>query len=180
MGEVIWHGRGGQGVVVASSILGTALALYEGRHAMCMSSFGGQRRDAPLFSITRFSENPIRNRSLSSDPDYVVILDDSLTSAVMEKVDNKKARHILINSRKSAADLGLTEWPNLTIVDADAIATEVLKRPAANTVMLGVVAAATGLAQLDSVKKATADVFGSESSQKNAAAVEAGFTSVRS
>jgi pyruvate ferredoxin oxidoreductase gamma subunit len=180
MGEVIWHGRGGQGVVVASSILGTALAIYEEKHAMCMSSFGGQRRDAPLFSITRFSENPIRNRSLTSDPDYVVILDDSLTSAVMEKIDKKKDRQILINSRKSAADLGLTEWPHLTIVDADTIATEVLNRPAANTVMLGVMAAATGLAQLDSLKKATADVFGAETSQKNAAAVEAGFTSVRS
>lgn len=180
MGEVIWHGRGGQGVVVASSILGTALAIYEGKHAMCMSSFGGQRRDAPLFSITRFSENRIRNRSLTSDPDYVVILDDSLTSAVMEKLDNKKARHILVNSKKSAADLGLSEWPQLTIVDGDTIAIGVLKRPAANTVMLGVVAAATNLAQLDSLKKATADVFGSETSQKNAAAVEAGFASQRS
>jgi pyruvate ferredoxin oxidoreductase gamma subunit len=179
MGEVIWHGRGGQGVVLASSILGTALTIYEGKYAMCISSFGGQRRDAPLFSVTRFSEKPIRNRSLNADPDSIVILDDSLTSTAIESLNKGKTRQIIINSKKSASDLDLTAWPNVTIVDADTIASEVLNRPVANTVMVGVLAAVTGLAKLDSVKKATADVVGPEIAKKNAAAVEAGFKSVR-
>jgi pyruvate ferredoxin oxidoreductase gamma subunit len=179
MGEVIWHGRGGQGVVVASSILGTALTIYEGKHALCMSSFGGQRRDAPLFSVTRFADKPIRNRSLNADPDFIVILDDSLISTAIANLNKGKTRQIIINSKKSASDLDLTGWPNVTIVDADTIASEVLKRPVVNTVMVGVLAAVTGLAKLDSVKKATADVVGPEIAKKNATAVEAGFKSVR-
>lgn len=179
MGEVIWHGRGGQGVVVASSILGTALTIYEGKYAMCISSFGGQRRDAPLFSVTRFSEKPIRNRSLNSDPDFVVILDDSLTSQAISNLNKGKSRQIIINSKKSATELGLVAGPHVTIVDADTIASEILNRPVSNTVMVGVLAAVTGLAKLDSAKKATADVIGPEIAKKNAAAVEAGFKSVR-
>jgi pyruvate ferredoxin oxidoreductase gamma subunit len=90
-----------------------------------------------------------------------------------------KTRQIIINSKKSASDLDLTAWPNVTIVDADTIASEVLNRPVVNTVMVGVLAAVTGLAKLDSVKKATADVVGPEIAKKNATAVEAGFKSVR-
>jgi pyruvate ferredoxin oxidoreductase gamma subunit len=180
MGEVIWHGRGGQGVVVASSILGTALTIYEGKFALCLSSFGGQRRDAPLFSVTRFADKPIRNRSLNSDPEFVVILDDSLTSQVISNLNQGKSRQIIINSKKSKSDLDVMAWPHVTIVDADTIASKILKRPVANTVMVGILAAVTGLAKLDSVKKATADVVGPEIAKKNADAAEAGFNSVRS
>ncbi|MHC3130275.1 MAG: 2-oxoacid:acceptor oxidoreductase family protein [Candidatus Bathyarchaeota archaeon] len=41
-----WHGRGGQGVVIASSILGRALGVYKGKYAMSIPSFGAQRRGA--------------------------------------------------------------------------------------------------------------------------------------
>jgi len=175
MQEIIWHGRGGQGVVVASSILGTALAIYEGKYAISIPSFGGQRRDAPVIAVTRVAETQIRRRDLKADPDYVVILDDSLTSLAVNGLNRDKTRHIIINSRKSATDLNLAQWQPLTIVDATAIAQEVVSSPMVNTVMVGVLAAATKLARLDSVKKAIADVVAPEIRERNIAGAEAGF-----
>ena len=179
MDEVIWHGRGGQGVVVASSILGTALAIYEGKYALSIPSFGGQRRGTPLIALTRISEIPIRKRHLKADPDYIVILDDSLISIAVTNLGNEKPRHIVVNSKKSAVDLELTKWQPLTIVDAEAIALEVIERPITNTVMVGVFAAATDLVQLESLRKAVADVVASEIAERNIAAVEAGFRGIR-
>jgi len=179
MWEILWHGRGGQGVVVASSILGTALSVYEGKYAMSIPTFGVQRRGAPLVALTRVSDTPIRRRDLVADPDYVVILDDSLTSIAAAGCRQEKPCHIIINSKKPAAELSLSDWPHLTIVDADAIALEVLKRPITSTVMVGVVAAVAGLVRIDSVKKAIADVMGPETSPRNMEASEAGFKVVR-
>lgn len=179
MYEVIWHGRGGQGVVVASSILGVALAIYEGKYALSIPNFGGQRRGAPLIALTRISETPIRKRHLKANPDYVVILDDSLTSIAVTELSNEKPRHVIVNSKKSAVDLELTKWKSPTILDAEGIALEITGRPISNTVMVGVVAASTGLVQLDSVKKAIADVLTKEIAERNIAAAEAGFTAVR-
>ncbi len=180
MKEVIWHGRGGQGVVVASSILGLALAVYEGKYAMSIPGFGGQRRDAPLVAVTRVSETPIHKRGLTVDADYIVIIDDTLTSTAMTNVGHEKTRHIIVNSKKSASDLNLTGWQPVTIVDVEAIASKITESPITNTVMVVVVAGATGLARLESVKKATADVFGPGGSGKNIAGAEAGFLYVRS
>lgn len=178
MREILWHGRGGQGVVVASSILGRALALYEGKQAMSIPSFGAQRRGAPLVALTRISDTPIRRRDLLADPDYIVILDDSLTPTAMANCGHEKPHHIIVNSKKSAAELDLTDWPSVTIVDADSIALEVLKRPIANTVMVGVVAAVMNL-RIDSVKKAIADVLTPEIAPRNMEAAEVGFKIVR-
>lgn len=174
MREILWHGRGGQGVVVASSILGTALGIYEGKYAMSIPSFGAQRRGAPLIALTRISDTPIRRRDLLADPDYIVILDDSLTPTAVANCGHEKPRHIIVNSKKPAAELNLTDWPQVTIVDADAIALEALKRPIANTVMVGVVAAVMNL-RIDSVKKAIADVLAPEIAPRNIKAAEAGF-----
>jgi len=108
--EIIWHGRGGQGVVVASSIFGTALAIYEGKYALSIPSFGVQRRDAPLIAVTRVSDAPIRRRDRQADPDYIIVLDDSLVSEAIKDLTNAKPRQVIVNSKKSAAELGLVDW----------------------------------------------------------------------
>jgi len=178
MQEILWHGRGGQGVVVASSILGTAVSVYEGKYAMSIPSFGAQRRGAPLVALTRVSDTRIRRRDLLADPDYIVILDDSLTSIAMANRGHEKPRYIIVNTKKTAAELDLADWPNVIIVDADSIALEVLRRPITNTIMVGAVAAVMNL-RIDSVKKAIIDVLGTEIAPGNIKAAEAGFKAMR-
>ena len=72
----------------------------------------------------------------------------------------------------------MTGWQPLTIVDATTIALDVIGRPITNTVMLGVFAAATGLAKLDSVKKGIADILPQEIAARNIAAAEECYNKV--
>ncbi|MBM4308650.1 MAG: pyruvate ferredoxin oxidoreductase, partial [Deltaproteobacteria bacterium] len=46
--EIKFRGRGGQGAVVASEILGRAFFL-EGKYPQSFSLFGSERRGAPVF-----------------------------------------------------------------------------------------------------------------------------------
>ena len=179
MKEIIWHGRGGQGVVLASSILGTALAIYEAKYAMSIPSFGAERRGAPLIGITRVSETPIRRRSLAADPDYIVILDDSLVSTALANCSQYKPRHIIINSKKTTIELNPTYGQSTTIIDAEAISLEILGRPITNTVMLGVLSAVTDLVRIQSIRKAIADVMEPHMVQKNLLAADAGFRAMK-
>lgn len=60
--QVRIHGRGGQGVVLASAILAQAL-IDDGRYAVAFSSFGFKRRCAPVVAFLRFADDPFRATS---------------------------------------------------------------------------------------------------------------------
>ena len=179
MKEIIWHGLGGQGAVAASSVIGTAVGIYEGRYALSLPIFGAQRRGSAVLAITRVSESPVRNRAKECDPDYIVIIDESLISSALAGLKQGKPRQIIVNSKKSATELGLTNWSSTIIVDAETIASKIPGNPMVNSVLVGVVAAVTGLAKLDSIKKAIAEVVPSRHVESNIAAVEAGFKAVK-
>ncbi len=55
MHEIRIHGRGGQGAVLAGSILATAL-VAEGKHVVAVPSFGFERRGAPVASFLRVDD----------------------------------------------------------------------------------------------------------------------------
>src|SRR4030065_2078906 len=75
--ESRFHGRGGQGAVIASKIFAAAF-LKEGKHAQAFPAFGGERRGAPVMAFTRFDKKTITRRSMVYEPDHVVILDESI------------------------------------------------------------------------------------------------------
>jgi 2-oxoacid:acceptor oxidoreductase gamma subunit (pyruvate/2-ketoisovalerate family) len=82
MHEVIWHGRGGQGVVVAAQILAEAAYLEGFKGVTSAPTFGPERRGAPLTASTRIADNPIRTFSQTEMADIAVVLDDSLFGVV--------------------------------------------------------------------------------------------------
>ncbi len=178
MVEILWHGLGGQGAVVASSILGTAAGVYEGRYVMSIPSFGAQRRGVPVTALTRISESPIRRRSKEGNPDYIVILDDLLVQIAIADCGHEKPRRLVVNSSKTVIDLGLDEWPDTTVVDAEAIALKTIGLPIVNCIMVGVLAGATGLVKLSSVEKAIGDVLPARLVERNAAGAREGYNAV--
>lgn len=52
MYEVRFHGRGGQGAVMAAQTLAEA-AVNEGNYAVAFPFFGAERRGAPVLAFTR-------------------------------------------------------------------------------------------------------------------------------
>jgi pyruvate ferredoxin oxidoreductase gamma subunit len=157
--EIRLHGRGGQGVVLAATILGTAAALYEGKHAVSFPSFGAERRGAPVTAFTRITDTPVRRRSQIYAPTIVVVLDDSLFANVPVTDGLVEGGWLVVNSHRAVRDLPVPKGARVCVIDATSIAREKLGVPITNTAMLGALAGATGLVGLAAVEKAIAEVL---------------------
>ena len=177
--EVRWHGRGGQGAVLGASMLGSAVALYEGKYAVSFPSFGAERRGAPVQAFTRISDHAIRTRSQIYHPTTIIVLDDTLLDVIDITSGARDGAGILINTRKSRAQLGkIPDSLKVTAVDATEIAREKIGVAIVNTAMLGALAGATGLVSLDYIKKAIAGTLPEKVVDRNIAAAEAAYKKV--
>jgi 2-oxoacid:acceptor oxidoreductase gamma subunit (pyruvate/2-ketoisovalerate family) len=176
MYEIRIHGRGGQGGVTTGQIMAIG-SFYDGQYCQTFPMFGVERCGAPVLAFTRIDKKPIRIRSEVYEPDIAIVLDASLMKTVDVTKGLKKKGTIIINSNKTAKELGLKGNYNIHIVDATKIALEIFKRPIVNTPMLGAFAKITGLVTVKSLKKAIDEIFlktkGPKLSDLNKKAIEA-------
>jgi pyruvate ferredoxin oxidoreductase gamma subunit len=159
--EVRWHGRGGLGAVTSAELVARA-AISEGKYAQSFPSFGPERRGAPVLAFLRISDEFIRTRTVISEPDIVVVLDPGLLHAVDVTAGLKENGKIIINSRKSPAELKSEfgyKWP-VAAVDATRIARETIGMPITNTAMIGALLKVTEAVKFDSVVEQLHERFG--------------------
>ena len=159
--EIRFHGRGGQGAVVASNLLANAAAI-EGNDVQSFPYFGVERRGAPVTAFTRIDNRPIRVKSQIYEPDYVVVLDASLVTGVNVTEGLKKNGLVIVNTPLSLEELS-PPWDAKTITtDATGTAIEFglgsVNQPIVNTSILGAFAKVTGLVKIDSIVKAIEDM----------------------
>jgi 2-oxoacid:acceptor oxidoreductase gamma subunit (pyruvate/2-ketoisovalerate family) len=156
MHEVIWHGRGGQGVVVAAQILAESAYLQGFKGVTSVPTFGPERRGAPLTASTRISDEPIRTFSQIEQADVAVILDASLLTTVNIMGTLKKNGLIIINTPLSAAQVDINGHHSVAAVDAAGIALRyhLTKEgaPIVNTPLLGAFSRATGIVSLEYIE----------------------------
>ena len=179
MFEVRIHGRGGQGVVTAAELLSEA-AFEEGRHAQAFPSFGSERTGAPVVAFCRVSEAPIRSREPVVRPDAVVVQDATLLHQVELFSGLRAHGFVLVNSARTVAELGLDDLVpgregRVRTVPASDIAREHIGRPMPNAVLLGALAALTGLVHLPSVTGAVEARFPPAVAEANVAAARAAY-----
>lgn len=134
--EIKFKGRGGQGAVVASEILGRAFFI-EGKYPQCFSLFGGERRGAPVIGFLRVDEEPILLKCQIKHPDHMIIFDMSLTDEKEIFQELKPNGLVLINSNKDIDVFGNLRRFNIGLIDAGAIARNVGLGGTFNTAMLG-------------------------------------------
>jgi 2-oxoacid:acceptor oxidoreductase gamma subunit (pyruvate/2-ketoisovalerate family) len=175
--ELRIHGRGGQGAVVASKVLASAL-FAEGLSVQAFPAFGVERRGAPVTAFVRFSRGPILLRCEIQTPDDLIILDPTLIKAVDVTQGLKPGGTILINSdRPPETYAGLAQSFRVALVDASAIAREhdlgSKTQPVVNTAILGAFAADSGVVGLEAICAAIADAVPGKREQNIAAAREA-------
>ena len=173
------HGRGGQGVVTAAELLSVA-AFEQGRHAQAFPSFGSERTGAPVVAYCRIDDRAIRLREPIVAPDVLIVQDPTLLHQVDLFQGLVPDGYVLINSRRSFDELGLTDialrhrHERLITVPASEIAMKHLGRPLPNAALLGGFAALSGLISLDAVAHAIGDRFrGAVAAANTAAATEA-------
>ncbi len=154
--EIRFHGRGGQGTVVASKALAEAIAL-EDRYVQTFPEYGVERRGAPVMAYTRIDNKPIYIRSKVYTPNYVIVMDPTLIGAVDVAVGLKSGGSIIINTEKRPEDYKnfIDKGYKVYTIDATSIAIKhrlgSKASPIVNTAMLGAVAAYTGLVGLNAV-----------------------------
>ncbi len=159
--EVRWHGRGGMGAVTSAELVARA-AINEGQYAQSFPSFGPERRGAPVLAFLRISDEFIRIRTDIYEPDIIVVLDPGLLRAVDVTSGLKGEGRIIINSRKSPAEIESEfgyKW-SVATVNATKIAGETIGLPITNTAMIGALLKITGAVKLESLVGQFQERFG--------------------
>ena len=156
MVEIRWHGRGGQGAKTASLLLAEA-AFNMGKFAQGFPEYGPERMGAPIAAYNRISDERSTIHSNIYDPDYVVVVDETLLKAVDVTGGLKKEGAIIVNTSKSPEeirpDLNGYEGKVCTI-DASTIAGEELgNRSLSNTAMLSAAVKVSGVIPEDEFLK---------------------------
>ena len=139
--EIRWHGRGGQGTKTASLLLADA-AFNTGKYVQGFPEYGPERMGAPITAYNRISNNPIVIHSNIYEPDYVVVVDDTLLESVDVRAGLKESGAIVINTVKDAEYLKkVLKGYNGEIycIDARSISEEALGRYFPNTPMLAAI-----------------------------------------
>jgi len=154
MYEIRLHGRGGQGTVLAATILAAAF-VEEGKHVVAVPSFGFERRGAPVAAYLRADTRPIRQMTNIYHPDCIICIDPAVPRTV-NVFEGIRDGATLVQA--TAESLGALELPaavtTVGLCDAVAIALEIFKRAITNTIMLGAFARTTALVSVDALERA--------------------------
>ncbi len=102
--EIRWHGRGGQGAKTAALLLAD-VAFQTGKYVQGFPEYGPERMGAPITAYNRISDKQIRVHSNIYEPQYVVVVDESLLETVDVTKGLKKDGAILVNTSRAKEEL---------------------------------------------------------------------------
>lgn len=139
MEEIRFHGRGGQGTVVASVILAKAF-FKAGYYVQTFPVFGVERRGAPVEAYLRLDHRKIMIRSNIYTPNHVLVQDVKLLGSIDVTRGLKPGGWILLNT-EAAPETTAFKGFRVATVDAGRIALAhhlgTRTHPIINTAMVG-------------------------------------------
>ena len=174
--EIRFHGRGGQGAVLASEILARA-AIKGGLSASAFPFFGVERKGSPVTAFCRIDRRPIRLHTGIYEPDHVVVLDQALIRLTDVLSGLRENGTVLVNSSKTPAELGMPAERSVAVVDATSIA--LARRlgsrssPIVNTAILGGLARQLDIVPIEAVVEAIKDMAPAKKEENARAAMDA-------
>lgn len=175
MKEIRIHGRGGQGVVLASKIFVNAM-IKEKKFAASFPFFGFERRGAPVVGFIRFDDKPIRQKDQVYYPDCVVVFDETLFKAVNIYQGVKENSTLVLNTRKSLTELTVPSMiRKFGLVDATSISLETINTFIPNTSMLGALSKSTGWVSIGSLIKSARELLDKKILKKNIEMMEKAY-----
>ena len=147
--EIRWHGRGGQGAKTASLLLADA-AFNTGKYVQGFPEYGPERMGAPITAYDRISTQRCTVHSNIYEPDYVVVVDESLIDSVPVTAGLKEEGAIVINSSKDPEEIRplLKGYKGrVCTIDANKISEEELGKVFPNTPMLAAIVKISGVVE---------------------------------
>lgn len=150
--EIRFHGRGGQGTVVAGILLAKAL-FRAGYYVQTFPVFGVERRGAPVEAYLRVDRQKILVRSNVYRPHHVVVQDRRLLQVVDVTRGLRPGGWVLLNTSAPPEETDVFGGFRLAWVDATAIALAnslgTATHPIINTAMCGAFARVLQMPPLD-------------------------------
>ncbi|MPL93156.1 Pyruvate synthase subunit PorC [bioreactor metagenome] len=151
MVEIRWHGRGGQGAKMACLLLADVAGL-EGKFVQGFPEYGPERMGAPVTAYNRICKKRCTIHSNIYDPDYVIVVDDSLLDSVDVTAGLKAGGAVIINTPSSPEEMRprLRGWSGtVCTIDARRISEELLGMNFPNTPMLAAAVKVSGVLETE-------------------------------
>jgi len=149
--EIRWHGRGGQGAKTACLLLAD-VAFTAGKYVQGFPEYGPERMGAPITAFNRISDERCTVHSNIYNPDFVVVVDETLLEAVDVTAGLKEDGAIVINSTKDPEELKplLHGYKGrVCTIDARTVSERNLGRYFPNTPMLAAIVKVSGVLDAD-------------------------------
>lgn len=182
--EIRFHGRGGQGTVVASILL--AKAYFDaGSYVQSFPLFGVERRGAPVEAFLRIDSREIRTRTNVYAPNHIVVMDRTLLHSINVALGLQTGGWILVNAPSLPEEFRASGFSGYRTAFVDATRIALRNRlgsrthPIVNTAMMGAFSRILGAPPMDSVAKAIQEEIPDRAEDNIRAAREA-YEEVRS
>jgi len=136
--EIRWHGRGGQGAKTACLLLADA-AFSSGKYVQGFPEYGPERMGAPITAYNRISDTPCTIHSNIYEPNFVVVVDETLLSCTDVTAGLDRQGAVIINSERSPEEFRpyLNGWEGrIYTIDAHKVSMGTLGKNFPNTPML--------------------------------------------
>jgi 2-oxoglutarate ferredoxin oxidoreductase subunit gamma len=169
--EIRIAGYGGQGVILAASVIGKAAAIFEGGYATMTQAFGPEARGGSSSAQVILATDPILYPYVTR-PDILVVMSQEAYTRFTQQL---KPGGILITEQELVQVDGVPENVRMFGVPATRLAEDLGRKVVLNIVMVGFFAAVTDLLDSASVRKAVEDSVPPAMAKLNLQAFDKGF-----
>ena len=145
--QIRWHGRGGQGAKTAALLLADVV-FSTGKYVQGFPEYGPERMGAPITAYNRISDNKIRIHSNIYEPDYVVVVDETLFDAVDVTKGLSCEGALIVNTARNKKEIEkhLNGYKGrVYTIDARRISMESLGKYVPNSPMLAAIIKVSGV-----------------------------------
>jgi 2-oxoglutarate ferredoxin oxidoreductase subunit gamma len=165
-------GLGGQGVILCATILGKAAALFDGRHATMIQSFGPEARGSACSAQLTIADQPVAYPYVTR-PDVLITMSPDAYDQFAAQL--QPGGLLLYESDLVTPDGKLPAAVRALGIPATQYAEQLGRRLVLNMVMVGFFAGATGLLSREAVERAVRESVPRGTEELNLQAMRKGF-----
>ena len=170
--EIRVSGLGGQGVILCATIIGKAAAIYDGRHATMIQSFGPEARGSACSAQVTIADEPVAYPYVTQ-PDVLVTMSPDAYEQFASQL--KPGGILLYESELVKAGAKLPAGARRYGIPATRYAEELGRKLVLNIVMVGFFAGETGVISREAVEKAVLDSVPHGTEELNLRAMVRGY-----
>ena len=169
--EVVIGGFGGQGVILAGSILGKAAAIFDGKNSTLTQDYGPEARGGSCRAQVIISDEPV-SYPYTEDPAILVVMSQA---AYIKYSEGLRSDALLIYDE----DMVTPENPptgRVFGIPATRFAREMGRAAVANIIMLGFLGALSDVVPIDALKKSVLSSVPKGTEELNEKAFDCGYS----